>query len=181
MLSVQMNADPTITYQDLMAAIKAEKKAKQEERKNTDLKWHGDMNIQAEAKKIWKLLEPWHNGKALPAITVLPKSDKGRHGWAYTSQPWKGIFVKKLDCQTDFWATLLHELSHMAVGSRRNDNGKRCVHDREFYMAMREVTQRRWKCKISYAEVGKWGYEVDRMVIAQLKEQQAIKFKPRKK
>jgi hypothetical protein len=180
MLKAQMDADPAITYQNLMTAIKAEKKAKQEERKNLDTKWHGDMNINAEAKKIWKMLEPWHKGKPLPPVHIVQHTGRGRVGWAHVSQQWKGIYVKKTSNQIDFWTTLLHELTHMAVGSRRNDNGGRCWHDRDFYMAMREVTQNRWKCKISYAKVGKWGYDVDKIIRVQLKEQDAIKLKPRK-
>ena len=185
MLEWQQNNPPDITYAELMARKKACEKALKERRKNLDTKWHGDMNINAEAKKIWKLLEPWHKGKPLPPIHILPHEGadgfvRGRYGWAHVSQPWRGIKLKKIPEQNFFWLALVHELTHMAVGSRRNDNGGKCWHDREFYMAMREVTQRRWKVKISFAKVGKWGYDVDAMMREQLKEQGGVKFKPRK-
>jgi hypothetical protein len=177
MLEWQQNNPPDITYAELMAKKKAF------ENQKLDTKWHGDMNINAEAKKIWKLLEPWHKGKPLPPVHIVKDTGKGRHGWAHVSQPWKGIYVKKTSNQIQFWTTLLHELAHMAVGGRSITgqwNKKHSFHDREFYMAMREVTQRRWKCKISFAKVGKWGYDVDALMRVQLQEQDAIKFKPRK-
>jgi hypothetical protein len=188
MLEWQQNNSPDITYADLIAKKKACEKANKEKRKNLDTKWHGDMNINAEAKKIWKLLEPWHKGKPLPPVHILPFEGvdgfaRGRYGWAHVSQPWLGIKLKKIPDQTNFWLALVHELAHMAVGSRPITgqwNKKRAFHDREFYMAMREVTQRRWKCKISFAKVGKWGYDVDALMREQLQEQDAIKFKPRK-
>lgn len=173
MLEWQQNNAPDITYAELMAKKKAF------ENQKLDTKWHGDMNINAEAKKIWKMLEPWHKGKPLPPVHIVKNTGRGRVGWAHVSQQWKGIYVKKTSNQIDFWTTLLHELTHMAVGSRKGE-ATRCWHDREFYMAMREVTQNRWKCKISYAKVGKWGYDVDKIIRVQLREQDALKFKPRK-
>ena len=178
---IQMSQE---TYDSIKAKMKADEKAKRLAKRNLDTKWHGDMNINSEAKKIWKLLTPYHGGKPMPPIEVTFDDQRGRNGWAYISQPWRGVVVKKTDDIVTFYNILVHELTHMAVGVRAVHgqwNKKHQAHDREFYMAMRDVYQKRWKIAMSFSKVTKWGYNVDDLIRTQMREQDVIKFKPRKR
>ena len=148
-----------------------------------ELNWVGDLNISKEAERLWKLLEPYHRGRALPPIEIRDNNYRGNSGWAHVSQSWRGIVVKKQSTESATWMLLLHELTHMAVGVRYpNGRSGRCsAHDRTFYNAMKDVAQRRWKTKISFYEVTKYGYNVDGIIGTQLNKQGVVKFPPRYK
>lgn len=155
-----------------VTAIKKQKKVSAKE-----LRWNGDMNYDAEAKKLWKILEPVHNGAKLPIIQVKdPKRLNGAMGWS------GGYFIvvkKGYGLVTD-WQTLAHELVHSAISYSSKRYGTR-HHDREFYNRLKEVTERRWKTNISFASVTKYGYNVDWLITQQLREQGVVKFPPRNK
>jgi hypothetical protein len=129
-------------------------------------------NIQNEAKKIWKLLTPYHNGKEFPKIEMQNRGFEvqgerltwrtGRHaGLAYIEQ--NKIWLKA----RPEWETLAHELVHLAVGVRKGVHNRR-AHDKVFYDCLRDVCQKRFKVSISFYEVTKYGYIVDRIIEKQL-------------
>lgn len=125
------------------------------------------LNIQSEAKKIWKLLAPYHNGKPMPKIEVSTrgiKIDENGIAWfsfggcaGYADLDEHRVWVK---AQPD-WLTLAHELNHLAVTAN---------HDKVFYNALRDVTQRRFKIRISFFAVTRYGYEVDAIIERQLRD-----------
>lgn len=147
--------------------------------------WSGDMNIKRETQKIWKLLEPYHGGKPVPKVLVQTqhvhynkKHDYftiGIHGsYAY-------ITYNQIHLQPkSHWGVLAHELVHCAVGVRRKQNYY-AAHDEVFYKCYKDITERRWKVKISFYGVPKWGYAVDGFIEKQAAEQGAYKFPSRKK
>jgi hypothetical protein len=123
------------------------------------------LSIQAESKKIWKLLTPYHNGKPMPKIDVSTrgiKFDNDGTAWRFSggSAGYADITEHRvwLKCSPD-WEVIAHELVHLAV--TRN-------HDKVFYNALRDVTQRRFKVRISFFEVTRYGYDVDRIIERQL-------------
>lgn len=146
--------------------------------KASDLKWAGDMNIEKEAEKLWKLFEPYHGGRPLPKLDIRDNQViRGNLGWAHVDQQWRGIVIKKMGAK-DTWMLLLHELGHMAVGVRHN-NGRRSAHDAKLYKAMKDVAERRWKTNISFYEVTSYGYVVDGIISKQIAP--LIVFPPRHK
>jgi predicted SprT family Zn-dependent metalloprotease len=129
-------------------------------------------DIEREGAKIWKLLEPYHNGKVMPAINVQQRGIKvegdrvwmsrGRYaGLAYVGQD--KIWLEALPQ----WETVAHELVHMAVGVRQGQHNRK-AHDKVFYDCLRDVTQRRFKISISFYGVTRYGYAVDTLIQNQL-------------
>lgn len=136
--------------------------------------------VEREAKRIWKLLEPYHNGKAIPKIEWGLKNvtinDDGTimRGGRYAGLAYIGenrIWLKA-HCS---WETLAHELVHMAVGVRRGEHNRK-AHDKVFYDCLRDITQRRFKVNISFFEVTRYGYAVDNMIEYQLVQLGAFKI-----
>lgn len=136
---------------------------------------HEGIAIAPEAKRLWRLLEPYHKGAPLPAVEVSTRGvyeadgllwsrGGGYAGLAYLGE---GRIWLKAGCE---WGTLAHELVHMAVGTRRTATGRRCSHDKVFYYALKDLAERRWKVPISYYGVTQWGYTVDRLLRRQLRE-----------
>jgi hypothetical protein len=132
-------------------------------------------DIKKEAVKLWKLLEPYHKGAPMPKVEVITRGcrvdDEGRvfssmggsAGWADYAK--HTIFLKI----APEYETLAHELVHLAVGSRYK-NGTRHAHDRVFYNAVKDILERRFKIRISFYEVSRYGYEVDYLIDRQLRE-----------
>lgn len=159
-------------------ATVAKKKAKVQHRqkaiKQVQTFGHEGFHIEKEAKKIWKLLEPYHNGKPLPKIEMQQRGytvhedggigiRTGRvSGLAYY---WESRIWLAADPE---WGTLAHELVHVAVGVRRGVQNRK-AHDKVFYDCLRDVTQRRFKIIISFHEVTRYGYEVDHNITRQLR------------
>jgi len=160
--------------------------------------WH----IQSEAEKIWKLFEPYHNGKPMPTIKIwfnkmeFDYTEAKQSGdsndvkvWKYTrgnlghAEYWSNEIMLKTHCD---WETLAHELCHIAVGGRYKGD-RRTSHDEVFYKALKDVCERRWKKRISFHEVTKYGYAVDYIIGKQIEpevsawiKQQADKNKHKK-
>jgi predicted SprT family Zn-dependent metalloprotease len=130
-------------------------------------------NIDKEAAKIWKLLMPYHNGKRMPEIIISTRGvnitpdgtawikQNGYMGLAYIAE--HRIWLKA----NPTWETLAHELVHLAVGVRRGVSNYR-AHDKVFYDCLRDVAQRRFKVRISFFEVTRYGYDVDAIIERQL-------------
>lgn len=123
--------------------------------------------IHAEAEKIWKLMQPYHNGKPLPKIVIARGRNHGKQ--VGHASYWKNeiqVNVDRSQCDSRskrVWTVLAHELCHVAVPPITR-NGRRDSHSREFYHCLRDVWQRRWKCEISFASVSTWGYSVDHII-----------------
>jgi hypothetical protein len=143
--------------------------------------------IETEAKRLWKMLAKYHKGKALPHIVVTPRGVKVRDDGTLsepTQRDMAYVYSNEIHISANVgWEDLAHELVHCAVGFRRdNKNGKKCAHDRTFYHCLRDLTQRRFKCTISFFEVTSYGYAVDRLIKQQLIEQDAYRiFLPKEK
>jgi hypothetical protein len=125
--------------------------------------------IHKEAEKIWKLMQPYHNGKALPSIDIVRAQNRGKqYGHASAGSNHIQVNVdpdQSVNRSRRVWEVLAHELAHCAVPPKRQVNGNgRDVHSREFYHCLRHVWQQRWKCQISFAEVSTWGYSVDYII-----------------
>ena len=131
-------------------------------------------HIEREAKKIWKLLEPYHNGKRFPKIEMQQRGLRVvDNGVAIKQGKYAGLaYIDKnkiwLRANPE-WETLAHELAHLAVGVRQGEHNRR-AHDRVFYNCLRDVTQRRFKVRISFSDVTRYGYAVDHIIEKQLND-----------
>ena len=123
--------------------------------------------IHNEAQKIWKLMQPYHNGKPLPRIVIARGKNWGSqygHAQRYSNEIQVNVDRDQTpDRSKRVWEVLAHELCHKAVPPiRRNDAWD--VHSREFYHCLRDAWQKRWKCEVSFATVSTWGYSVDYII-----------------
>lgn len=70
------------------------------------------------------------------------------------------------------WHTLVHEVAHFVQyrrGFAVRSDGKRAVHDRAFYMILRDIMERLVPgLRVSFAEVTAWGYSVDSVISRQV-------------
>ena len=138
-------------------------------------------NIEKEAEKIWKLLTPYHKGSKMPRIEMQQRNmsvdkDGGVSigGGRYAGLAYLGQGKIWLAARPD-WTTLAHELTHMAVGTRFG-NAKRRAHDKVFYDCLRDIAQRRFKVTISFYEVTRYGYIVDRIIDRQLHQKNVFEI-----
>ena len=139
--------------------------------------WFGDMNVKREARKLWKLLERYHGGRPMPTNFKI-ETHKGQRKLGHAYYDGREILLRRTGDVVQDWEVLAHELCHVAV-KRMRTNGKKGVHDKYFYDALRHATAARWKTRISFYGVTKYGYCVDMMIVKQLREQGVVKFKPR--
>jgi hypothetical protein len=137
-------------------------------------------NIEKEAAKLWKLLEPYHKGRRQPRIEMVTRGCRVDHDGLV----WQGISGVAGLADYERWTiilkiapsyeTLAHELVHMAVGSRGR-LGRRDHHDRVFYNCLKDVLERRFKIRLSFYEVSRYGYEVDGIIEEQLYEKDVFR------
>ena len=124
--------------------------------------------IQKEAEKIWKLMQPYHNGKRLPTINIVRARNWGSQ-YGHAEGSLRSIQVN-VDLDQDklrskrVWEVLAHELAHCAVPPQQREGRGRDTHSRDFYHCLRHVWQERWNCSISFFEVSTWGYSVDHII-----------------
>lgn len=163
----------TTSKRETVAKNKAKVQPKKDAIKRVQTFGAQGFHIEKEAKKIWKLLEPYHNGNPVPKIAMqqrgytLDESGKlwmRRGGVAGLAYYWENRIW--LAAKPD-WETLAHELVHVAVGVRQGVQNRK-AHDKVFYDCLRDVTQRRFKIIISFHEVTRYGYEVDHNISRQL-------------
>jgi hypothetical protein len=136
--------------------------------------------IEKEATKLWKLLEPYHKGRRRPKIEMMTRGC----GVSADGTVWQSAGGAAGLADYDRWTvmlkvgpnyeTLAHELVHMAVGTRGR-RGRRDVHDRVFYNCLKDVLERRFKIRISFYEVSRYGYEVDGIIETQLYEKDVFR------
>ena len=123
--------------------------------------------IYNEAEKIWKLMQPYHNGKPLPRIIIARGKNwgsQGGHAQRYSNEIQVNVDRDQSPNRSRrVWEVLAHELCHKAVPPIYR-NGSTDVHSREFYHCLRHAWQKRWKCEISFATVSTWGYSVDHII-----------------
>ena len=141
-------------------------------KKATTFGWEG-FRIEHEADKIWKLLEPYHQGVRRPRIEVTAKGARlyeSGHFFVPTKHVAGVAYISQgkiwLDANPT-WEVLAHELVHMAVGVRQGLKNRQ-AHDKVFYDCLRDVTQRRFKVTISFFTVTRYGYAVDALIQNQL-------------
>lgn len=68
------------------------------------------------------------------------------------------------------WELLAHEIIHCAGYEG---------HGRDFYMALRWLTEARWKMTLNFCTVTKYGYAVDRLIESQIKDITSTAFMPK--
>lgn len=68
------------------------------------------------------------------------------------------------------WELLAHEIIHCAGYEG---------HGRDFYMALRWLTEARWKITLNFSTVTKYGYAVDRLIESQIKDITSTAFAPK--
>jgi len=134
--------------------------------------------IEKEGQRIWKLMEAWHKGKRMPKITIV--NARNQHGAGHATY-WENeiqVNIRRKQTQSGSkwaWYVLAHELAHCACPPVRT-NGKRDVHHKEFYRALKHACEKRWKVTVSFAEVRgeQYGYAVDYLIEPQVRD--AIEF-----
>lgn len=127
-----------------------------------------EVMINKEAARIWRLMQPYHNGKPLPTITIVRGQNRNRqYGYARPAHNMVQINVDKDQgtySSRRVWSVLAHELAHCAVPPKNTGGKNRDTHNREFYYCLRDAWQRRWQVSISFFEVKTWGYSVDHII-----------------
>lgn len=133
--------------------------------------------IQKEGERVWKLMEGWHKGKRMPKINIVNARNQlgAGHATFWNNEIQVNVNMKQTERSSQWtWYVLAHELAHCACPPVRT-NGKRDVHHKEFYKALKHACERRWKVSVSFADVRgeQYGYAVDHIIEAQvLKEVQ---------
>lgn len=128
----------------------------------------GGIHIPTEAKKIWRLLKPYHKGtKALPPIRIRKRSDYSYSGHCKFGDEVVLSMHPDLD-PSDVWGLLAHELVHEV---RRNgwSGDRRTVHDERFYTILTDLTYKRFGVRVPMHKlVGRFGYQADRLTCGAL-------------
>jgi hypothetical protein len=134
--------------------------------------------VASEAERIWRILTKYHGASGpvprvrRPKVHIYKRADGAllaysRQGGSY-AYAGRGYISLRIGAD---WETLAHELVHMADRRLRTPwlvDERRRPHDEWFYKTLRDVCQRRWKVDISFAEVTRYGYEVDRIIAPQI-------------
>lgn len=139
---------------------------------------HG-MPLKKECARLWKMLAkmpPTFHG-ARRAISTVTKSNPPQiklmeRGWrvdqdgsllvrgGYAGLAYMGRgFITVKPCVS--WGTLAHEIIHMAGYP---------YHDEAFYKALKWLTERRFKTRIDFSTVTRYGYAVDHLIRAQIRD-----------
>ena len=139
--------------------------------------------VMAEAKRIWKILEPYHHGRPMPKIVVSTRGlmidHDGRvrqRASGYAGLSYGGAIMVKSFAG---WGTLAHELAH-EVDSGNRRNGRR-PHDEHFYKIVRFIFEKRWRMTISNYGITSWGYNVDAHYGAQISDKIATAWVKRER
>jgi hypothetical protein len=136
------------------------------------------MNIKSETARLWKLLakmpmtlEGAHRNQRMHVSRPQPpkvqlkvrgwraekdgtiRTTGGTLGLAYGS-----MHLIKVAPNVS-WETLAHEIVHCAGYH---------YHDRAFYMALKWLTETRWRITLNFTEVSGYGYYIDRMIERQI-------------
>jgi predicted RNA-binding Zn-ribbon protein involved in translation (DUF1610 family) len=143
------------------------------------------MNIERETARLWKMLTK------MPATLAGSQTNQRIHlqrpqppkvqlkvrGWRAESNgtiwsrgtaglAYMGQHMIKVEPNVS-WETLAHEIIHIA-GYR--------YHDRAFYMALKWLTETRWKMILNFTTVTSYGYHVDHIIESQIHEMARAEF-----
>ncbi len=144
------------------------------------------MNIERETARLWKMLSKMpatlagshrnqriHLNRPQPPKVQLKvrgwraegdgsiRTTGGTLGLAYMGQ-----HIIKVAPKVS-WETLAHEIIHIAGYQ---------YHDRSFYMALKWLTETRWKMIVDFSGVTSYGYYVDRIIEQQIDEKVRAEF-----
>jgi hypothetical protein len=122
------------------------------------------VDLRRELPRVWRAAR-----KVEPRLSETPPTLVAIHGGGSYACSYENEI--RLGRSAD-WHTLVHEVAHF-VQSRRGfatrSDGKRAVHDRAFYMILRDVMERLVPgLRVSFASVTSWGYVVDSIVAQQV-------------
>jgi len=135
--------------------------------------------IQKEGERVWKLMYAWHKGKPMPKINIVNARNQlgAGHATYWRNEIQVNVNLKQTERSSQWtWHVLAHELAHCACPPVRT-NGKRDVHHKEFYKALKHACEKRWNVSVSFAEVRgeQYGYAVDHIINAQVLDK--VKFR----
>lgn len=145
--------------------MSADKKAQQ-------LIEHIGFDVHKEANKLWKIIEKQHKASKsrliikMPALVIHKCNRRTSSGICYYNKKTVSLSLGRDTVRA--WVVLAHELNH-AAGY--------IAHDRAFYHALKAITEARWKTRISFYEVGRYGYAVDAIIEEQLNKAGSVQFK----
>lgn len=122
------------------------------------------VDLRRELPRVWRAAR-----KVEPRLSETPPTLVAIHGGgSYASKYDNAI---RLGRSAD-WHTLVHEVAHFVQfrrGFAERSDGKRAVHDRAFYMILRDVMERLVPgLRVSFASVTSWGYAVDSIIAQQV-------------
>lgn len=139
---------------------------------------HG-MPLKKECARLWKMLAkmpPTLHGARRAISTVTnskpPRIQLMERGWRVNSEGelfinsgyaglaymGRGLITVKPNVS---WGTLAHEIIHMAGYQ---------FHDADFYEALKWLTERRFKTRIDFSTVTRYGYAIDHLIRAQIRD-----------
>lgn len=127
---------------------------------------HTGFDVGKEATRLWRILQKQEAKpkRSMPSIKVVQRkrsSSSGHYEIGHHVQ--LNLGTNSIDA----WETLAHELVH-AIGYRG--------HGHDFYQCLKQLTETRWKIRVSSYEWGRAGYNNDWNLIEQLSSQEAVKF-----
>jgi len=148
--------------------------------KQTKINDHVGFDVHKEIAKLWTQMSKQNEARELstrrmprlaqmPAIIVHQCNREGSSGCFYQGE-YKITLSLGRDT-VDAWEVIAHELNH-AAGFQ--------FHDRLFYKSLKAIIEKRWKTRISFYEVTRYGYEVDSIMRDQLKKNNCVNFEKKK-
>ena len=148
--------------------------------KDANINQHVGFDVRKEATKLWTQMSKQNESRELsprrmprlaqmPTIILHQCNREGSSGLFYRGE-YKITLSLGRDT-VDAWQTLAHELNH-AAGFE--------FHDRLFYNSLKVIIEKRWKTRISFYEVTRYGYAVDYMMRDQLKKNKTVNFESKK-
>lgn len=124
-------------------------------------------DVEKEAARLWKILCKQQNkNKPMPALNIVRRNRHGSSGYAYIAE--RKVSLQLGSGTVNAWEVVAHELVHM-IGF--------VAHDKNFYHALKQLTEERWNTTISSFNWNKYGYACDRSIERQLTIKGCVKFK----
>jgi len=144
--------------------------------KQQKLNAHIGFDLEKEADKLWKQIIKQNNKGELrpirklwittkPTIIVHQCNRMASSGSYYTGTHTITLSLGRNTAEA--WETLAHELNH-SIGLMG--------HDEKFYKSLKAIVEKRWNTRISFYEVGRYGYEVDAIILGQLIKGNLVNF-----
>lgn len=154
---------PALEKKRAAAYTRSQEKAAAKRERQRDTETRAGIHIPSEARRIWRLMKPYHRGRAMPEIVIRNKS-WGSSGHCKIGQGEIIISISADVGPATVWQLLAHELCHEA---RRYSlkGGRAAMHDERFYTILTEVTRKRFGVSTPlYEHAGRWGYAVDHLI-----------------